>query len=485
MFDNLTQKFTTIFDKLAFRGRLTEKNVEDACQEVRTALLEADVNIQTVRDFVGNVRDAAVGQQIIKGVNAAQQFVKIIHDRLVELLGEGTDDSIHYRTRPPTIILLAGLQGSGKTTTAAKLARLVRDRDAKRPLLVACDTYRPAAVEQLKVLGGELAVPVYYRSGADPVTLAAEGVEEARRGGEDVVIIDTAGRLHIDEEMMQEVDNIAVDILPQEIFLVVDAMTGQDAVNSAREFNERLEISGLILTKLDSDARGGAALSIRHVTGKPIRFAGVSEKLDGIEPFHGDRMAGRILGMGDVVGLVEKAQEVIDEQEALAMQRKLVENTFTLDDLMQNLRQVKRMGSISDLLGMIPGVGGRLAGASIPDSEFKRLEAIISSMTLAERTRPEIIDNSRRFRIARGSGTSVADVNALIKQYNEMRRLFGSKGGFGAAMQNLAGMMQGGKPQLPGDSPEDRVRQLRSDRERKRKERRKKKKNQRKQKRRR
>ena len=474
MFDSLTQKFTVIFDKLGFKGRLSEKNVEEACQEVRTALMEADVNYQVARDFVDKVRNDAVGQEIIKGVNAAQLFVKIVHDHLVALLGLGADDALHYRAKPPTVIVMAGLQGSGKTTTAVKLARLSRERDKKHPLLVACDIYRPAAVEQLKILGGELNIPVYSRAGADPVQLAQEGVDDARKNGQDVVILDTAGRLHIDEDMMREVENICKTVLPQEIFLVVDSMTGQDAANSAREFNQRLEISGVILTKLDSDARGGAALSIRSITGKPIRFAGVSEKLDGIEPFNGERMAGRILGMGDVVGLVQKAQQVIDEKEALAMQQKLMENTFTLDDLMKNLRQVKRMGSIGDILGMIPGLGGRLAGMNIPDKEFKRLEAVISSMTLAERQHPEIIDNSRRFRISRGSGTSVAEVNALIKQYYEMKKLFGSKGGIGAAMQNLAGMMQGKKPVPPGGADVDRLRRIREDRERKREERRKK-----------
>jgi signal recognition particle subunit SRP54 len=484
MFDNLTQKFMSIFDKLGFKGRLTEKNIEDACQEVRAALLEADVNFQVARDFVEDVRKAAIGQEIIKGVNAAQQFVKIVHDRLVALLGEGADDKIHYRAKPPTVIVMAGLQGSGKTTTAAKIAKLARDRDGKRPLLVACDIYRPAAVDQLKILGGQLNIPVYFRSGADPVKLAKEGVEEARRSGEDPVIIDTAGRLHIDEEMMQEVENISKAVLPQEIFLVVDAMTGQDAANSAREFNQRLEISGVILTKLDSDARGGAALSIRSVTGKPIRFAGTSENLDGLEPFHGARMAGRILGMGDVVGLVEKAQQVIDQREAVAMQQKLIENTFTLDDLMKNLRQVKRMGSIAEVLGMIPGLGGRFAGMNIPEGEFKRIEAMISSMTLEERQHPEIIDNSRRFRIARGCGASVAEVSALIKQYYEMKKLFGNKGGLGAAMQGLTQMMQGRTQAPAGGISADRLRQIREERERKREERRRKQKLQKKQRRR-
>jgi len=483
MFESLSEKLQSVFNRLRSRGVLTEADVNDALREVRRVLLEADVNYKVVKDFVQTVKDRAVGEEVLKGLNPVQQVVKIVNEEMIALLG-GENAKLKTAEKPPAVVMVIGLHGSGKTTNIAKLALMLK-KQGRKPLLVAGDVHRPAAIKQLKTLGGQIGVDVFdIGDGRDAAAVAAAALGYARANGHDYVLIDVAGRLHIDEEMMQEVENISKAVLPQEIFLVVDAMTGQDAANSAREFNQRLEISGVILTKLDSDARGGAALSIRSVTGKPIRFAGTSEKLDGLEPFHGARMAGRILGMGDVVGLVEKAQQVIDQREAVAMQQKLIENTFTLDDLMKNLRQVKRMGSIAEVLGMIPGLGGRFAGMNIPEGEFKRIEAMISSMTLEERQHPEIIDNSRRFRIARGCGASVAEVSALIKQYYEMKKLFGNKGGLGAAMQGLTQMMQGRTQAPAGGISADRLRQIREERERKREERRRKQKLQKKQRRR-
>ena len=443
MFDSLSQKFGAIFSRLTGKGRITERNVADACEEVRMALLEADVNYRVARDFVKRVREAAVGEEVLRGVDPAQQFVKIVHDELVGLLGP-TEAQIRYNQSGPTVIMMAGLQGSGKTTTAAKMAVRLR-KEGRNPMLVAADVQRPAAVEQLKVLGNQVDVPVHSEKGASPPDICGRAAVAAGLQGCDVIILDTAGRLHIDEDLMEELVEIARRTRPQEVLLVCDAMTGQDAVNSAREFNDRLEISGVVLTKLDGDARGGAALSVKAVTGKTIRFVGVGEKMKDLEPFHPDRMAGRILGMGDVVTLVEKAQETIDQEEALKMQERLLSAQFTLEDLLNQFRQVKKMGSLSDVLGMIPGLGQQFSGANIDDRELARFEAMISSMTKEERSSPEIIDVGRRRRVAAGSGTTPNDVGVLLKQYREMRKMFSGKGRFAGMLQGLVpGLGAGG-----------------------------------------
>ncbi len=434
MFDSLSERFTGIISKLRFKQRITERNVRDACEEVRVALLEADVHFQVAREFVKTVRDKALGEEIIKGVEPGQQFVKIVYDELVNLLGP-TDPTIHFDPTGVTAILMAGLQGAGKTTTSAKLAALLKKR-GRNPLLAAADLQRPAAVEQLRLLGESIDVPFFAQERGTPPEICRSAMSVAKSTGRDTVIFDTAGRLHIDEELMQELEEIARLTMPAEIFLVADAMTGQDAVNSAKEFNDRLEISGLILTKLDGDARGGAALSVKSVTGKPIRFVGVGEKMDALEEFHPDRMASRILGMGDVVSLVERARETIDQEEALKLQERLFSAQFTLDDMLAQFRQVRKMGSVSDTIKMIPGAGQMLGGADLEDREFARMEAILSSMTGDERAHPEIFDASRRNRIAKGSGTGPADVSMVLKQYRETKKAFSGKG-------RLAGMLSG------------------------------------------
>ncbi len=439
MFDSLTDKFSSILNKLRFKTRITEKNVRDACEEVRVALLEADVNYAVAREFVDTVRAQAVGFEVIKGVDPGQQFVKIVHEELVRLLG-ATDGTIHFRPKGVTVIMLAGLQGSGKTTTCAKLAKLVKSR-GRHPLLVAADVQRPAAIEQLMKMGEIVDTPVHSEGQGDPVVICRNAVKAASKQGLDTVILDTAGRLHIDDELMQELENISAACLPSEIFLVVDAMVGQDAVNSAKEFNDRLEISGVILTKLDGDARGGSALSVKAVTGKPIKFAGLGEKIDQLEEFHSDRMAGRILGMGDIVSLVEKAQDTIDQEEALKMQERLLSAQFTMDDMLQQFRQVRKMGSMKDTLSMIPGISQMAGGMDFDDRDFARYEAILSSMTPGERSHPELIEASRRNRIARGSGTSPADVSNIIKQYREMKKLFSGKGKLAGVFGGLLGNM--------------------------------------------
>src|SRR3989339_1021984 len=424
MFENLTDKLDGIFRKLKGRGRLDEENIQSALKEIRMALLEADVNFRVVRDFIEDIRKRAVGQEVLDSITPGQQVVKIVHDRLMELRG-GVSSQLKFGSRIPAPIMLAGLQGCGKTTTAVKLARLVAAQ-GKKVYLVSADVYRPAAMEQLKVLGRQIGAGIFDAAGSqDPVDIAVRAVEEARRTGYEVIIIDTAGRLAIDAEMMDELKRIKTLINPSEILFVADAMTGQDAVNAAGRFDELLGIDGVIMTKMDGDARGGAALSLKAVIGKPIKFVGVGEKIDALEVFHPARMASRILGMGDVLTLVEKAREAVDEKQQRELEKKLRKNEFTLDDLRQQMNQISKMGPLQDILGMIPGMNKMKALKDLkPDErELVRTGAIIDSMTPLERRNYLIIDGSRRKRIARGSGTTVQDVNTLLKNYVEMRKL--------------------------------------------------------------
>jgi signal recognition particle subunit SRP54 len=432
VFDTLADRLQEVFTKLRSHGRLSEAQVDSALREVRLALLEADVNFKVVRDFVARVRERAVGEEVTRSLTPAQQVIKIVHEELIVTLGE-RNVPLTTAPRPPTVVMLAGLQGSGKTTTGAKLARHLASK-GRKPLLVACDLQRPAAVRQLQVLGGQAKVPVFAPADgsapADPVAVAAGGLEEADRTGRDVVIVDTAGRLAIDAEMMAQAAAIADRIAPTEVLLVVDAMTGQDAVQTAVAFKQGVDVTGVILCKLDGDARGGAALSIRSVTGVPIKFATTGEKLADFEPFHPDRLAGRILGMGDVLTLIERAEELVDRQEAERMERKLREASFTLEDFLQQLQQVKKMGPLNQVLGMLPGMSRELKGIEVDDRDLARVEAVIRSMTPAERVNPKILNGSRRARIARGSGTTTQQVNAVLKQFDEARRM----------MKQLAGM---------------------------------------------
>jgi signal recognition particle subunit SRP54 len=454
VFDALTQKFNNVFRSLSGRGRITEANVGDAMQEVRKALLEADVNYQVVKDFTKSCREAALGAEVIKSLHPGQVMVKIVHDELVKLMGP-VDTRIYYVSPGPTIILLAGLQGCGKTTTAGKLGNYLVSK-GKKPLLVADDLKRPAAIDQLITLGEQLNIPVYSDRIQDAVKVAKDAIAHARQNGNDVVILDTAGRLHIDEEMMAEVANVAKAVTPHQIYLVCDAMTGQDAVNSAKEFNSRLELDGVILTKLDGDARGGAALSVKAVTGKPIKFIGVGEKLDKLEEFHPDRMAGRILGMGDVVTLVERAQEQFDAEEAQKMQAKMAKGNFGFDDFLKQMQAVRKMGGFADMMKLIPGMGSQMAGMDLDENEIRRVEGIVHSMTADERRDPDLIDSSRRRRIAAGAGVDVHDVSSLVKTFERSRDLMknlsgGAMGGFkslfsgGLDMGKLGEMMSGGK----------------------------------------
>ena len=436
-FEGLAEKLQTVFRRLRGKGRLSEADVEAALREVRLALLEADVHYRVVKDFIGRVRERAVGQEVLESLTPAQQVIKIVHEELTRLMG-GQHTRLDLGGEPPVPVMLVGLQGSGKTTTAAKLARLLV-RQGRQPLLVAADVYRPAAVEQLVTLGQQIQVPVYAPgTDRDPVAIAREGVAEGRRRGRDVVILDTAGRLHVDDALMAELERIRQAVAPRETLLVVDAMTGQDAVNVAAAFHQRLGIDGVILTKLDGDARGGAALSVRAVTGRPIKFVGLGERVDQLEPFHPERMASRILGMGDVLSLIEKAQAAFDAQQAQRLERKLREQTFDLEDFLEQLRQVRKMGPLDQLLAMIPGLAGRLQGVRVDEDELRRIEAIIQSMTPEERRHPEIINASRRRRIARGSGTRVQDVNRLLKQFAETQRLM--KQMAGAARRGRRGL---------------------------------------------
>jgi len=421
MLEDLTGKLEGIFKKLRGHGKLSPQNIADSMKEIRRALLEADVNYKVVKDFVNAVQERAVGQEVLNSVTPGQMIVKIVHDELVRLLGQ-TNEQIKSAGMPPTIIMLAGLQGCGKTTFAGKLASYFRTK-GKHPMMVAADVYRPAAIEQLKVVGKSINIPVYDEGAGNPVTICKNAIGEARKAGSDLLILDTAGRLHIDETMMAELEQIKKQLSPQEILFVADGMTGQDAVNTAKTFLEKLEFDGIVLTKLDGDTRGGAALSIRAVTEKPIKFISIGEKLDAIEPFHPDRMASRILGMGDVVSLVEKAQDTIDEKEAKKLEKKLLKNEFTLEDFFSQLQQIKKMGPLDQLLGMIPGAGANLKGAQVDEGAFTRIEAIINSMTIKERQNPKILNGSRRKRIAGGSGTRVQDVNRLLNQFNQMKKM--------------------------------------------------------------
>ena len=433
MFDALTQKFNSVFKTLSGKGRITEANVSDAMNEVRKALLEADVNYHVVKQFCKDVTVAAVGQEVVKSLHPGQVMVKIVHDELVKLMGP-VDTKIYFVSPGPTVILLAGLQGSGKTTTCGKLGKYLVEK-GKKPMMVADDLQRPAAIDQLRILGEQLGIPVYTEDSKDAVRVAINGVKAAKAAGSDVVIVDTAGRLHIDEAMMDEVANVAKAVSPHQIYLVCDSMTGQDAVNSAKEFNSRLELDGVILTKLDGDARGGAALSVKAVTGKPIKFIGVGEKLDKIEEFHPDRMAGRILGMGDIVTLVERAQKEVDVEDAKRMQEKMAKGSFGFDDFLKQMQTVRKMGGMADMLKMIPGLGGQLQGMNVDEGELKRIEGIVHSMTLEERRDPDLIDGSRRRRIAKGSGVDVQQVSSLVKTFERSRDMMkamsgGAMGGF-------------------------------------------------------
>ncbi len=430
MFENLTARLQATFRRLRSKGKLGEHDVDEALREVRIALLEADVNFKVVRDFIAKVRERACGQEVAASLTPGQHVIKIVSSELVELMG-GSESKIQYSPKPPTVVMLVGLQGSGKTTTAAKLANLLK-RQGKHPLLVAADTRRPAAIRQLQVLGEKVGVEVVAtREGDDAVRVAREGASRAASVGRDVVIVDTAGRLHIDDELMDELSRMKSEVGPSEVLLVVDAMTGQDAVNVAGTFNERLGLTGIILTKLDGDARGGAALSARAVTGKPIKFVGVGEKVESLEPFHPDRMASRILGMGDVLSLIEKAEAAYDETKARDLAEKIRTNEFTLEDFADQLRQMRKIGPLDEILSMIPGMS-RVRGVSdlkVDEGQLRRVEAIVNSMTPEERRSPTIIDGSRRRRIARGSGTRIQDVNSVLRQFEQVKGMLRQFGG--------------------------------------------------------
>ena len=439
MFQSLSDKLANAFKKFRNKGKLTEADVKEGMREIKLALLEADVSFKVVKDFIKRVSERAVGSEVLESLLPAQQVVKIVNEELIELMGK-TQAKLEISSKPPTVIMMTGLQGAGKTTHSGKLAGLYK-KQGKRPLLVACDVYRPAAIKQLQVVGSQLDIPVFAMEDCkDPVKIAKNVVDHAIRNGYDMVFIDTAGRLHIDEVLMDELKNIKSVVTPTEILLVIDAMTGQDAVNVAQSFNELLDITGVILTKLDGDTRGGAALSVRYVSGKPIKFIGTGEKLDTIEPFHPDRMASRILGMGDVLSLIEKAQEAFDEKKALEMERKMRENRFTLTDYLEQMGQLKNMGSLDQLVGMIPGMKpNMLKDAKVDEKAMARTEAMILSMTPAERENPDILNSSRKRRIAAGSGASVEDLNKLLKQFDQMKKM----------MKQLSGGGKGKKMKIP------------------------------------
>jgi len=435
MFENLSERLEKSFKILRGQGRISEINIAETLKEVRRALLDADVNFKIAKQFTDSVKSEALGQEVLKSVNPSQMIVKIVHDELAELMGgDKTDINIKIN---PSVILIAGLQGSGKTTFSGKLAKWVKSKRGKNPLLVAGDVYRPAAIEQLKIIGSQAEVSVYTEDGnMNPVQIAKNAVREAKKNGNDVVIIDTAGRLAVDEEMMNEIASIKDAVSPHEILFIVDSMTGQDAVNTAREFNERLNFDGVVLTKLDGDTRGGAALSIRAVVNKPIKFVSSGEKLDAIDIFYPVRMADRILGMGDIVSLVEKAQEQFDAEEARKLQKRIAKDQFDFNDFISQIEQIKKMGNVKDLMGMIPGVGKAIKDLDIDDNAFKNIEAIIKSMTPLERSNPVVMNGSRRKRIAQGSGTSVQEVNKLLKQFDETRKMMKmvTKGGNAARL---------------------------------------------------
>ena len=453
-FEGLTEKLSAAFKRLRGKGRLSEADVKEAMKEIRMALLEADVNFKVVKQFVSKVSERAVGADVLESLTPAQMIVKIVNEELTALMG-GESAKLEISSRPPTVVMLVGLNGAGKTTNGAKLAGFMK-KQGKRPLLVACDTFRPAAITQLEVVGQQVDVPVFQMGQGDPVAIAKAGIEHARQHGNDLVFIDTAGRLHVDEELMEQLKVMKAAIDPTEILLIVDAMIGQDAVNAAKAFDEALDITGVMLTKLDGDARGGAALSIKAVTGKPIKFVGVGEKLDQVEVFHPDRMASRILGMGDVLSLIEKAQQSFDAKKAAELEQKLRKNKFTLADFYDQLVQLKSMGSLSDIAGMLPGVNAKaLEGASVDEAALSRTEAIILSMTPAEREDPSLLNNSRKKRIAAGSGTQVVDINRLLKQFEMMQQM--SRQFSGKQMKRMGklgrmgkfGGLGGGMPGLP------------------------------------
>ena len=448
MFENLSDRLERSFKILKGEGKITDINVAETLKDVRRALLDADVNYKVAKSFTDTVKKKALGMNVLTAVKPSQLMVKIVHDELAELMG-GEAAELHLNNKP-AIILMSGLQGSGKTTFSGKLANMLKIKQHKKPLLVACDVYRPAAIEQLKVVGEQVGVPVYSEiDNKDVVAIANNAIREAKAKGNDVVIVDTAGRLAVDEEMMNEISNLKNAINPDETLFVVDSMTGQDAVNTAKEFNDRLDFDGVVLTKLDGDTRGGAALSIRTVVTKPIKFVGTGEKMEAIDVFHPSRMADRILGMGDIVSLVERAQEQFDEEEARRLQKKIQKNKFDFNDFLGQIEQIKKMGNLKDLASMIPGVGKAIKDVDIDDNAFKGIEAIIKSMTPKERTNPEILNQSRRMRIAKGSGTNIQDVNRLIKQFDQTRKMM--KLVTGTNMAKMAGMMgkMKGMPGMP------------------------------------
>ena len=448
MFENLSDRLERSFKILKGEGKITEINVAETLKDVRRALLDADVNYKVAKNFTDTVKKKALGMNVLTAVKPSQLMVKIVHDELAELMG-GEAADLHLTSRP-AIILMSGLQGSGKTTFSGKLANLLKQKQHKNPLLVACDVYRPAAIEQLKVVGAQIGVPVYTEEGnKDVCAIAANAVKEAKAKSYDVVIVDTAGRLAVDEQMMDEIARLKESLNPDETLFVVDSMTGQDAVNTAKEFNDRLNFDGVVLTKLDGDTRGGAALSIRTVVTKPIKFVGTGEKMEALDVFHPSRMADRILGMGDIVSLVERAQEQFDEEEAKKLQKKIQKNQFDFNDFLGQIEQIKKMGNLKELASMIPGVGKAIKDVDIDDNAFKGIEAIIKSMTPKERTNPEILNQSRRQRIAKGSGTNLQEVNRLIKQFDQTRKMM--KMVTGSQMAKMAGMMgkMKGMPGMP------------------------------------
>ncbi|MFA5527969.1 MAG: signal recognition particle protein [Peptostreptococcales bacterium] len=442
LFEGLGEKLQNTFKKLRGKGKLTEKDINEAMREVKLALLEADVNFKVVKEFVNSVKERSLGADVLESLTPAQQVIKIVNEELVQLMG-GTQSKLTYSPKGLTVLLMAGLQGTGKTTTCGKLALYLKKQN-KNPMMAACDIYRPAAVDQLKIVGEKVGVPVFSKEGAKPEDIAKEALIKARNSGYDVLIVDTSGRLHIDDELMDELERIKESVDPHEILLVVDAMTGQDAVNVAEGFDKKLGVHGVIMTKLDGDTRGGAALSVKAVTGKPIKFIGVGEKLDALEPFYPDRMASRILGMGDMLSLIEKAQESFDEKKAKELESKMKNKSFNLEDFLEQLRQMKNMGSMKDILNMIPGLNNNkaLKGMDLDDKELAHVEAIISSMTKKERLDPSIINGSRRKRIAAGSGMPVSKVNSVLKQFEQTKKLMKQFSGMG-------GMGKKGKMRLP------------------------------------
>lgn len=450
-FESLSNKLQQVFSNLKGKGKLTEKDVKAAMREVKLALLEADVNFKIVKDFINKVSEKAVGEDVLTGLNPAQQVIKFVNDGLVELMGS-SQSKLTFSSKSPTIYMMVGLQGAGKTTTVGKLAGQLR-KQGKKPLLAACDVYRPAAIKQLQVVGSTYNIPVFEMGQGNPVEISKKAIEYANSNGHDIVIIDTAGRLHIDEELMDELVNIKNEVRPQEILLVIDAMTGQDAVNVAETFNDRLGVDGVIITKMDGDTRGGAALSVRAVTGKPIKYVGMGEKMEDLEPFYPDRMASRILGMGDVLSLIEKAQQAYDENQARELEKKMRTLDFNLEDFLNQLQQIKKMGPLKDLLKMMPGIGGKvnIDDLNIDDNATKHIEAIIQSMTKKERQNPDILNGPRKRRIAKGSGTSIQEINKLLKQFEEMKKMMKMMNGMAKGKKGFGGLggLGGGRFKLP------------------------------------